>query len=216
MAGIGADIASVMEELGDTVTILRLGTTEKVQLEVNAQASNAFLREFLVNASLSYITRIVQGDVVQTTDGNKYVVIHKAADNFEGEVVEYISGLLKCNTPSTTQLMSPVTTLNSTTFAVTNYWNVKSTGINCLVHHNIRSALNNSESSTGKDTNFALECFIPASCNAEVLDRLKLSETEYFRVQSVEKYEYNGVHVLTLVEDERENYHEGPIEPDPI
>jgi hypothetical protein len=206
VAGIGPDIKEVMNELGNLAVILRSPTnlTEKITYDVNGQSSNPFMREFALAASLVYDTVIQPGDLLQF-NGETYLVVHKTPDDFEGEVVEYAAGFLKCNIP-TFSLLSPTTVQDPDTFIITNGWAVKKALGHCLIYHNARGALLNSDSNAGKETTFTLDCFVPASYNAAKFDRIHISGTEYYRVQDVEQYSYPGVHILTLVEDDRVVY----------
>jgi hypothetical protein len=206
MLGIGPDISEVLDELGVEAVILRspVNLVEKITYDVNGQASNPFMREFALAASFRYNTVIVQGDIVQI-DTDFYLVVHKTPDNFEDSIVEHASGLLKCNIPAFS-LLSPTEVKDPDTFVITKGWTIKKAGGHCLIYKNARSVLLNNETSTGKDTTYTLDCFVPASYGAVKLDRVYISPTEFYRVQDVEKYMYPGVHVLTLVEDERVAY----------
>lgn len=207
MAGIGADIAEVMTELGVSATILRTPTNivEKITYDINEQATNAFVREFHLNASFAYNTAIVPGDVLQI-GSEYYLAINKTPDMFEGEVVEYASVIFKCNLPSSTLILDPTTTKDAVSFAITNGWTVRKSSVYGLIYKEARGVILHPEATTGKDTTFTLRCIVPATYAVEKLDRLYLSATEYFRVQDVERYEYPGVLVLSLVEDDRAGY----------
>jgi len=207
MSGIGPDILEVINELGILATILRspINLTERLTYDVNGQASNPFMREFSLAASLIYTSVIVSGDVVQF-GGTSYLVGSKTPDVFEGEVVEYAAILLKCNVPALFSLVTYGPSTNQSTFVVTTGWTVRRANCYGLIYRGARSALLNEEVSLGKETTFTLDCFVPASYGAAPQDRLYISATEYYRVQDVEKYAYPGIHILKLVEDDRVVY----------
>lgn len=204
---VGADIASVYTELGVTATILRTPTnlTEKIQYEVNEQATNSFVREHHLNASFAYNTVIVNGDVLQF-NSLSYLTTNITADDFQGSVVEYAAVLLKCNLPSTAKIIYWNQTQNATTFEITAGWTVRKSLAYGLIFHGVRNVLSNKDSFTGKDPVYELICMVPASYSVEKLDRVIVSSTEYYMVQDVEKYEFPGLQVLTLVEDTRAVY----------
>jgi hypothetical protein len=206
MAGIGIDIADVMDELGVSATILRSPTnlTEKINTSIK-ETADPFTQEYEFDASFKYNTVIVPGDVIQML-GTSYIVMNKTGDLFEGEVVEYAAGLYKCNTSSTALLLSPTSSVNQTTFVVTSGWSIKKSPAYGFVYKGKRGVSANEETSPGKETTYTLYCLVPASYGAMKLDRFQLSPTEYYRVEDVETYQYAGVHVLSLVEDERVVY----------
>jgi hypothetical protein len=92
------------------------------------------------------------------------------------------------------------------TYAVTQGWAVRKSGISGLIYQDKRTTEVDSGTSTGKNLVFKLECFVPASYGAEVGDRIYINANEFFRVQDIEKYRFPNVHVLMLVEDDRLAY----------
>lgn len=206
MPGIGTDIACVINELGTTATILRtVNITEKIMYEVNAQSTNSFMKDYYLDASFKWDTKIVPGDVLQFK-GASYLVASKVPEDFEGNVVEYIATILKCNLPSTAKIVSWSQTQDTTTYEITSGWSVKCSTAYGLVYKDARGTLTEELSPTGRTTTFKLLCIVPASYNVKALDRVVVSSTEYYMVQDVEKYEYPGLHVLTLIEDTRAVY----------
>lgn len=207
MVGIGDDIKEVFDELGVPAVILRspANLTEKIVYEVNFLSSNAFLREHLLNASFAYDTVIVPGDLLQF-HGNTYIVGGKTPDDFEGEIVENAAVLYKCNFPATAQIVTPTTSVDQTTYAVTSGWTVKAAKAYGLITPYKRSDKPDKELSTGTDIDFEMQAFVPASYGTAINDRLFVSATECYRVQDLEKYRFPGIHVLNLVLDERVVY----------
>lgn len=207
MAGIGADISEVISELGVTATILRTPTnlTEKLMYEVNEQATRPVVREHFINASFSYNTQVVSGDVIQF-GGFTFLVANMTPDSFEGEVVEFVSLIFKCNIANTAKILSPVETQNPTTYEITQGWTVKKDSPYGMVYQGDFVTLLNPEVSTGKEVTFRLQGCVPSSYQVKMLDRLWLSTTEFYRVQDVDDYTYPGLSVLTLVEDDRGVY----------
>lgn len=203
--GIGPDIKEVRDELGASFTIVRLNVVEKIDYDIRNPAGDPVAQEQHFDANLSYDTQIIVGDVIQS-GGNSFLVMNKTPDSFEDEVVEYAAILFKCNLPDTASIIYPTTTVNQTTFIVTQGWAVRKATPYGLVNPSTRGTANNPDTSTGKDLTYTLECLVPSLYGVEILDRVIMTPTEYFRVQEIEKYKYPGVHILTLVEDERVVY----------
>lgn len=201
---IGVDIASVINELGTTATILRTPTnlTEKILYEINEISTSPFTREYFLNASFIYNSVIVSGDVIQFS-GITCLVSSKTPDNFEDSTVENLAVLYKCNLPSTAKILIPGQTQNATTYEITPTWTVRKSLAYGLLYQDTRGTLKNEDSPTGKDPVFQLVCLVPDSYGVVQDDRLLVTSTEYYRVQDIEKYQYPGIHVLSLVEDNR-------------
>jgi hypothetical protein len=207
MAGIGADIAEVIAELGVTATILRTpkNLTEKVTYEVNEQATRPVVREHFLNASFAYNSVVVPGDIIQF-GGNSFLVANMTPDSFEGETVEYVSLIFKCNFPPSTVFLSPANTQDPNTFAITNGWAIRKANPYGFVYQGDFVVTKNTEVDTGKDVTFKLQCCVPISYGIKAMDRIYLSASEYYRIQDVDDYTYPGVSVMTLVEDDRVVY----------
>lgn len=211
MAGIGVDIASVINELGVLATVIKeingsvQTSTEKITYEINEQATNTFVREFHLNASFAYNTVINSGDVIQF-EGNSYLVSNKTPDTFENTIVEYASVIYKCNLPSTAKIVTWSQTQNPTTYEITSGWTVKKALAYGLIYQDSRNTLLDEGNPVGRDVIFGLMCLVPANYDVAKLDRVIVSPTEYYMVQDIEKYQFPGIHVLTLIEDTRTVY----------
>jgi hypothetical protein len=209
MAGIGSDIAEVIEELGSTCVILRSPTniSEKMMIEAREMVRDPAFQENHYDASLKYDTSVVNGDIVQS-GGDSYLVMNKATSDFEDSIVEFNSIFLKCNLPVGTLLLTQTKSVNSTTFAVTNNWVIKKSSVYGLIMFDKRGAVVDTEEFTGKEPTFKQKCYVPASYGAVVSDRLRLSDDYFYRIENIEPHQYPEVHVLYLVEDTRVIYGE--------
>lgn len=207
MAGIGADIAEVINELGVLVTIVnQVGQpTEKITYESDGSSSRSFYREYALNAEFVYTTLIQPGDVL-FFNNLYYMVAHKTLESFENEPVEYTGVLYKNNIPRTALLLSQKQTQDPVSFAITQDWDVKETNLFGLLYRTNSYTLLEPEVAVGREVGFRIECVLPAAYNVLIKDRIQLSPTEYYRVQDTERFKFPGLHVLTLVEDERPAY----------
>jgi hypothetical protein len=207
MAGIGADIAEVINELGTEVTVLRDPTnfTEKIMYDMDGSTSRFFYREYMLNAEFTNSTKIISGDIIQF-NGLSYMVAHSTPESFENETVELVSVLYKCNFPDTTFILSPVNVQDPVTFEITQNWSVKKTRPYGLIYRMAFYTELDKDTSDGRDLGARPEGFIPSNVGVSIGDRLQLSPTEFYMVQSIEKYEHPGLDVLKLVLDERPVY----------
>ncbi len=97
---IGTDIKDVWAEVGISFTILRDSgnvSGEYGDAEVNAQITKPFVREFFLEMSLAYDTDVMVGDVLEFSDGRKYLAMTKTGDVFEDETYLYSVVLYKSN-----------------------------------------------------------------------------------------------------------------------
>jgi hypothetical protein len=207
MSGIGYDIAQVTQEVGTKITILRPtgNLFEYMTYELNESSSRPFTREHQLKASLVYNTQVISGDII-FFEGNYYIVANKTPDIFEGEVVEFAAMVLKCNFPLTSHILSYSQVQDPVTYEITQGWTVKVAAPYGMVFQSSSTALSNTGETTGRDLAYKLDCCVPLSYNVVEEDRIHLTATEFYRVQSIDRYTYPGLSVLNLVDDERPAY----------
>ncbi len=205
MAGIGEDIAEVIKEMGVLVTILRTpkDIKEYMSYEVDTSTSRAFYQEYVLNASFTFNSVVKSGDVVIFNADRIYLVTTVIPDTFENSVVENNVTLYKNNFPDTAMLLSPSKVQDPDTFKITHSWVEKKVRPYGLIYKTDYNAPVFPEDSTGRDVRFSMEAVIPSEYLAAVGDRILLTDSEYYRIQDIEKYKFSGMDLLTLVSDER-------------
>ncbi|MFZ3044701.1 MAG: hypothetical protein WA151_02205 [Desulfatirhabdiaceae bacterium] len=200
---LGVDIKEVIEEIGEPITILRSPTNitgEHVKSTVNAQVTKPFIREFFMEAWLSYDTQVVSGDWVQFADGRVFIVMNKTANLFESEVMRYNAVLYKTNVVATIQRQSVVTTDYS---AVVTWGTVKANA-NVLITEALYGNSLDADEDGGQFSMSENDLYIPASVGIQPNDRVFISATEYYKVEAVRYRRFDNVHLATIGEDTRE------------
>jgi len=200
MTDLADDIKEVIADVGISVTaVAGTVTGEYIYGKINKQVTKPFIREFFMEAWLAADTSIVAGDVLELSDGRKFMVMNKTPSMFENAIYRYDSVIYKCNVTAT--LKRPTETrVNYTT-------EVDFSTIQENVYALITESLYGNELDT--DEQLALlgissqDCYVPSSVGVERLDRFWISETEYYQVEVVKKRRFDGVDLIVLGEDTR-------------
>ena len=90
---IGPDLKEVLSDVGTAYTIIRDSgniTGEFLDFETNAQVTKPFIKEFFLDAVLSYDTEAVVGDIIEfNVAGDRYLIMNKTPEMFENQVVGF-------------------------------------------------------------------------------------------------------------------------------
>ena len=209
MAGLGADIAEVYEELGADASIVNRSpvvTGERILYDINAQATKPFIREHQLDASFPYDTLITTNDVVlMTATSRYYMVMNKTPELFENEVVEWSSVLYLCNLPLTAHVVRPVEVRNSQSYNMISGWQVliDSPMYGLLSDRIFGTEIEQQSKEGGQFPIWKITLIAPKYYAVKPLDRLIITETEYYKIEAVESYYYPGMNQILLVEDTR-------------
>jgi len=210
MAGLGADIAEVYAELGVAVNIVSrdpvIVEEERLLYDINAQATKPFIREYHLDGSLAYDTQITTDDVIYIPVTDKYyMVMNKTPELFEGEIVEWNIVLYLCNLPATSHILRPVEVRNPTTYKITHGWQViHDDPVYGLASDRFFGADVDQETpKVGQFQKWKIDLYLPKLYDIQPLDRVFMTETEYYKVEAIESHHYPGVNMVQLVEDTR-------------
>ncbi len=205
---IGPDLAEVYEEVGASIKILKPDGTivlgEYLDVDINRQVTKPFIREFFLEASFSYVTAAAGGDVVELlVDGRKFLVMNLTAEFFENQIINNNAVLYKCNETATIKRLTkggwdvnykkeitwPDIAIDVPILLTERFFG---TGLGAVEPKDFMEydILDN-------------QIYISAYYGVEPLDRVWLSDTEYFQVDFVEKRKFDGVWSCVLSEDTR-------------
>jgi hypothetical protein len=211
-AGLGPDIKEVYVEEGSSIQIVNRSpvVSEKILYELNAQATKPFIREHHLDCFFPYDTVIETGDVVFITESNRYyIVMNKTPELFEDNVVEYSGVLYLCNLPTTAHIVRPVEIRDKSMSSSSGYdmitgWTVIANApVYGLMSDRIFGSAIENGIIVGQDELWRIDLYIPKWYDIKPLDRLIVSSTEYYKVETVESYNYPGCVMALLVEDTR-------------
>jgi len=207
MSGLGADIREVYDELGAITHIVNripVVTTERILYDLNAQATKPFIREHFLDATLPQDTSITTDDVILIVEtGKNYLVMNKTPEMFEDSIVEWNAVLYSCNLVSTACILRPVEVRVG--YNMTTSWSVIAEApiYGLMSDRLFGSEIDQHTASVGQEAVWRVDLYLPKFYGIKPLDRLYLTDTEYYKVESVQNYNYPGVCVALLVEDTR-------------
>ncbi len=203
---IGPDIKEAIVEVGLSLTILRESgdiTGEYVTYKPNAQVTKPFIQEFFLETKLLYDTQAVVGDIVVfDTTGDKDIVMNRAPELFENEVILYNGVLYKCNVVLNIYRPDDTGARDNQYHQLTS-WSLVKEGVNALLTTPLYGVDLETDLELGMIGISDLELYIPSSIDLQVLDRAIISESEYYRVETVKKRRYSAVDVCDIGEDTR-------------
>jgi hypothetical protein len=203
---IGPDIKEAIEEVGLKYTILRdVGniTGEYLTYKPNAQVTKPFIQEFFLEAALVYDTQILVGDIVQfDVPGDNYIVMNKTPDLFENEIIRFNGVLYKCNIVA--DIYRPDDTgARDAQYHQATSWSLVKSSVNALLTTPLYGVDLETDLELGMIGVSDLELYIPSSIGLEVLDRVVISSSEYYRAETIKKRRYSAVDVCDIGEDTR-------------
>ena len=206
MDSLAHDLADVFDEIGTVVEIYgtKPAIRERIDVEQNIQISNPFVREHFIEGTLRAMTRIKPGDIVTILKTKTpYIIVNYSEEMFEDAAVVVSATLYKCNTTATIQrvkeeVRDPVTRQK------TIVWDDI-----CTIPAPITSALRGGVSGMNDFQPFLhyitkeKAMYFSEQNAPKVLDRIKITSGEIFRVTNVEYYRFNNVVICALEEDTR-------------
>ena len=207
--GLGSDIKEVYSELGTAVSIISrtpIVTGEKVIYELNSQETKPFIREHHLDSTFPYDTAVTVEDILEFTEtGDHYLVMNKTPEMFENSIVEYSMVLYKCNLPLTVHILRPLEIRDAVSYNMIGGWHiVKDSPVYGLISDRVfGSEITQADTGAGQFPIYRIDLYISKFYGVKPLDRIVVSESEFYKVETVENYYYPGVCVCMLVEDTR-------------
>jgi len=206
--GLGEDIKEVYTELGSLATIVNRTPeieNERVIYEINAQATKPFIRGHHLDATFPYDTQVETGDVIFIEEAAKYyMAMNKTAEMFENSKIEWNVVLYLCNLPVTACFLRPIEVRNPISYDIVSGWQVFAPPpVYGLLTDRIYGTNVEQGEIVGQVPLWRIDCYLPKWYGLKPLDRVFVSSTEYYKVESVENYNYPGVAVALMVEDTR-------------
>jgi hypothetical protein len=202
---VGGDIKEALEEIASSIIILRDAgdiTGEYCDISINEQATKPFIISFFKKATFQYDTQVVSGDIVNfETTGDYYLTTTVNSEEFENEIITKQGVLYLCNTSGELSRPSGEVWNSQTYHKEQAYEAIRSNCYSLLVNPEFRNQLNEEEAAMiSVEDN---ELFLPSSIGIAVNDRYEPYSGEYYKIEVVNKYRYQGVDVCRIVEDTR-------------
>jgi len=200
---IGIDIKSVLEEIGLNYSIIRDSgdISEYTMVKANSQVTKPFIREFFLEGYISYDTQAEVGDILKfETEGAYFLLMHKTPELLENEVYRYAVVYYRCN--QVVDVLRPLDREPDDRYRVSITWTHVARQTRCC----ITTPLYGSELADepiGEVKREVYEMYAPTSLGIRPQDRISISPTRYYKVETVKPFRYAGVDVVELHEDTR-------------
>ena len=204
-------IKNGLRKAGISITILRDSgdvTGEYANVEPNQQVTKPFIKEFFLEALMSYDTVAIPGDVIEfDTSGDRYLLMNKIPSFVKNAVILNDGVLYKCNISGELFRPSGEDAWDSEYRKRTQWETVSGdTGLTCHALqteplHGIEIESDNELGQIGIENH---ELYVSSSFGIRQLDRFQPGSGEYYKVSSVKKRRFPGVDVALLEEDTRE------------
>ena len=204
----GPDITELLAELGVAYTILRGGgnvTGEYLIYKVNRQVTKPFIREYFFEATIAHDSDVTHGDVIQfDDDGTLFLISSNTPRRFEGLKFDHQAVLYKCNVSGELVRFSGEQDFDDTSYRETGeFESIKDPCYGLLVEEMYGNYLDQ-DSPAGQVENRALVLYLPSNVGIQPLDRYTIiSGEESYKVEEVDRYTFQGIHVAHLEKDER-------------
>jgi hypothetical protein len=203
---IGPDIKEAIAEVGVKHTIIRDSgniNAGYLTFKSNEQVTKPFIREFFLEARMSYDTSVIVGDIIEfDTTSQRYRVMNLTPDLFENTIIRYNAVLYKTNVVAT--ILRPTETRDPNSYRMETHWVPVKTSVDIL----LTTPLFGQDLETGEELGLlgieSHEMYAPVSYGIQALDRVKiLNSTDYYRVDSVRERRYEAVDVIKVGQDMR-------------
>jgi hypothetical protein len=203
VSDLGDDIKDTLEDIGTVVSVVGGSGSEYLDFEPNAQVTKPFIREFFLDAMVSYDTAMKTGDVIEfDVTGDFFIVMNKTPMLLENERIYHDTVLYKCNVSGEILRPSGETRDSQTMLKSVVFVSIKSDAYSLLTEP-LFSGYLDTESELANIGIERQELYIPSSFGIQVLDRFEPSSGEYYLVESIRTRRFPGVDVVVLGEDTR-------------
>jgi len=203
VSDVGDDIKDTLKDIGTVVSVIGGSGSEYLDFEPNAQVTKPFIREFFLDAMVSYDTAMVTGDIIEfDVTGDLFIVMNKTPMLLENERIYNDTVLYKCNVSGEILRPSGETRDSQTMLKSAVFVSIKSDAYSLLTEP-LFSGYLDTESELANIGIERQELYIPSSFGIQTLDRFEPTSGEYYIVESIRTRRFPGVDVVVLGEDTR-------------
>ena len=201
----GPDIEELLDDIGTSYTIIRDSgniTGEKLLAKVHRQVTKPFIREFFTEATLSYNSVTVGGDIIRFDDGTNHLIVNNSKRNFENTAFDRQAVLYKCNVSGQLQRLSGTAWDND--YQTNQEFATVNSQVYGLLTEELYGNVVDEDNPVGQVSEFSLSFFVPASIDIQELDRyIPVSGEQAYKIEDIDKRIFNGVWVAHCEKDTR-------------
>jgi hypothetical protein len=204
---IGPDIKEAIWDVGTSYNILLptpITDIEKLVYKGNAQATKPFIREFFLEATMSYDTQVIPGAVVKmVVSAIPYIVMNKTPNIFEDQIIENKVVLYKCNVSGELQRISGEVGWNPKYKKTPIFQTIRANAYGLQTEQLLGSGVL-PDQEIGAISIDRQDLYIPTYYGVKELDRyIPVSGEVAYMVKAVKTRLYDNVDVCELIPDNR-------------
>lgn len=202
---VATNVKKAFQQVGTAYTIRRDSENfsgEKLVYEINPESRSFFDREHSVDGLLPYDTIVIEGDILELSDGERVLVANKTSDMYKNTTVLYEARLLKCNITSGELFRPSGEAWSEQTYHKESVWNSIKSGLNGVLVEVSGNQLSDHDE-VGLLSISKLELYIASGEDLRVLDRFQAHSGEYYKIDVIKKNIFPAVNVVELSEDTR-------------
>lgn len=207
--GIGQDIAEVIGELGMSIEILEredgIVLKEKIDYESNTQLTKPFTAEHYLQASFTYKSQVLPGDLIRFVNANLYYRVMNVFDeSFEDSVIYKQCIIYKCNAFVT--VWRPDEYRDKVSYDQKQIWKLRyGPDIRCLLTDKLYGSRLDTETQDIIQMDLrGRVLYFPAKWEVMVKDRVTFTHEKVpYMVTNIENNTFPGMSVVYLEEDTR-------------
>ena len=202
---VGTNIKKAFAQVGTTYTIRRDSgnfSGETLIYEAETESRLPFDREHFINAMLAYDTIVIEGDLLELSNGERVLVANKTPDMFKDADVLYEARLYKCNISSGELFRPSGEVWSDQTYHKDPVWTPIKTGLSGLIVETSGVKLSNQEE-LGLLSISKLEFYSASGEDLRVMDRLQVRSGEYYLINAIKRSIFAAINISELTEDTR-------------
>ncbi len=202
---VGGDLKKAFQKVGISYQVRRdsgIFSGEYLIYDIPATARSPFDREVVLDASLVYDTIVIEGDVLELSNGKRCLVANKTADIFQDATVIYETTLFKCNITSGELFRPSGEVWSDQTYHKETVWDSVKAGLNAVVIEVSGNQLSERDEPALLNVS-RLELYLASGEDLRIMDRFEARSGEYYRVDSIKKSLYPSISVAQISEDTR-------------
>ena len=201
---VGSDLKKAFQKVGTSFIVKRSSgdlSGEYLIYDIPIGNKDDFNREVTLDATLCYDTVVIEGDILELSDGRKVLVTHKTPDIFQDESVVQEAVLFKCNVTNGI-IMRESGERNTQTYQQEPVWETIKSGESAVIVEVNGNQLSDREE-LGLVSVSRLELYIPSGEDLRLMDRFQAFSGEYYKVDVLKKHIYPNIFVAEISEDTR-------------
>lgn len=197
------DISWNLSRIGTHLTVVRSSETfsgEYVDFEANSQVTKPFIREHFLEALLKYDSVIRAGDLVRTDLMDYYLTMHLTEDFLENVTISKSAVFYKCNVSGELSRVSGEVR-DSFSYKKTPVYSILKNPCYALMTSTMVGTDILQDEPIGQIETTLNYLYIPKELGVRALDRYTPYSGEHYKIESIERFRFEGIDVCSLVED---------------